>query len=277
MKRTLLFILPMVFLMAIGCNDKATESQPTTEEAAVVAEPAAGQKEIYQLKVYTFDNAEQSAITDGFLEKAYLPALKSLGIQNIGVFKQRLSETDTINKTYVLIPLASLDQLAELEDQVFANEAFNTNGSEYLNAAHDNPNFTHIESIIMKAFPDMLQMRPTPLDGPRADRVYELRSYESASEKLYRNKVDMFNAGGEVKLFDDLGFNAVFYAEVISGSRMPNLMYMTTFSDQASRDEHWDAFRSSPVWEELKNRPNYQNNVSHADLIFLYPTEYSDY
>jgi hypothetical protein len=35
--------------------------------------------------------------------------------------------------------------------------------------------------------------------------------------------------GGEVPLFVRLGFNAVFYGEVIVGSHMPNLMYMTTF------------------------------------------------
>ena len=87
----------------------------------------------------------------------------------------------------------------------------------------------------------------------------------------------MFNAGGEIKLFDRLGFNAVFYAEVISGSKMPNLMYMTTFSDMSSRDTLWKAFFAAPEWEALKAMPKYENNVSHADIIFLFPTEYSDY
>jgi len=87
----------------------------------------------------------------------------------------------------------------------------------------------------------------------------------------------MFNAGGEVKLFDKLEFNAVFYGEVISGPNMPNLMYMTTFSDQESRDAHWDSFREAPEWEKLKSLSKYQHNVSHIDILFLYPTEYSDY
>ena len=123
----------------------------------------------------------------------------------------------------------------------------------------------------------MPKMQASPLDGPRAERVYELRSYESATERLYLNKVDMFNAGGEVKLFDRLDFNAVFYGEVISGAKMPNLMYTTTFSDQASRDTLWKTFFDSPEWKELKANPIYQHNVSHIDIMFLYPTEYSDY
>jgi hypothetical protein len=58
---------------------------------------------------------------------------------------------------------------------------------------------------------------------------------------------------------------------------MPNLMYMTTFTDQESRDEHWKAFGEAPEWKELIGMPKYEHNVSHADIIFLYPTEYSDY
>ena len=87
----------------------------------------------------------------------------------------------------------------------------------------------------------------------------------------------MFNAGGEVKLFDDLDFNAVFYAEVISGSQMPNLMYMTTHADQATRDANWKNFVDSEVWSKLKVMPKYQNTVSRNDTKLLYPTEYSDY
>jgi len=147
----------------------------------------------------------------------------------------------------------------------------------YLNASYDMPPYQRIESVLLRAFEEMPVMQAPDLDGPRSERIYELRSYESPTEAYYRNKVDMFNAGGEVKLFDRLEFNAVFYGEVISGPRMPNLMYMTTFTDQTSRDAHWKAFGESPEWNEMKAMPKYQNNVSHADITFLYPTEYSDY
>ena len=61
--------------------------------------------------------------------------------------------------------------------------------------------------------------------------MYELRSYESPTEELHRIKVNMFNAGGEVTLFKRLDFQAVFYSDVLSGSRMPNLIYMVVFTD----------------------------------------------
>jgi hypothetical protein len=106
--------------------------------------------------------------------------------------------------------------------------------------------------------------------------VYELRSYEGHTEKIYQNKVKMFNDGDEVGLFKRLGFNAVFYGEVLSGSRMPNLMYMTTFESKEERDAHWKAFSADPQWKTLSAMPEYQKNVSKNVQIFLRPTQYSD-
>jgi hypothetical protein len=129
----------------------------------------------------------------------------------------------------------------------------------------------------MKAFTEMPQMKPSEVEGPRKDRVYELRSYESPTEATYLNKVDMFNKGGEIGLFESLGANAVFYAEVLSGDRMPNLMYMTTYPNMEKRDALWEAFFASDKWGELSTDPKYQNNMNKADKLLLYPTEYSDY
>jgi hypothetical protein len=114
------------------------------------------------------------------------------------------------------------------------------------------------------------------LSSPRSERVYELRSYEGHTEKIYKNKVQMFNEGGEVTLFKRLGFNAVFYAEVLSGSRMPNLMYMTSFENRAARDEHWKAFVADAEWKKLSSMPEYQHNVVRNNIFLLHPAEYSD-
>jgi hypothetical protein len=120
----------------------------------------------------------------------------------------------------------------------------------------------------------MPQVKASGVKGALNERVYELRSYESATEALHQNKVQMFNAG-EVQLFERLGFNAVFYGQVIAGSKMPNLMYITSFENKAARDEHWKAFGSDPEWKKMSSDPIYKNNVSHIDITFLRPTSYS--
>ena len=234
-------------------------------------------REFYQLKIYTFKTEAQQLLTDTYLENAYLPSLKKLNIPNVGVFKNRITEKDSIIKTYVLIPFSNINQFLDLETSLENDTAYISAGANYIEAKHDAKPYSRIESVLMKAFIDMPQMKATSVVGKISERVYELRSYESPTEAFYKRKVDMFNAGGEVKLFKRLNFNAVFYAEVISGSKMPNLMYMTTFENMKIRDSLWEEFRESPEWTALKVIPKYQKTVSRADIMLLYPTEYSDY
>ncbi len=141
-----------------------------------------------------------------------------------------------------MIPYHSVDEFSNVPDQLAADKTFNQNGKEYLDAIYTNPPYQRMESVLLRAFTGLKQMELPALTNPRTERIYELRSYESATEKIYKNKVKMFNEGDEVGLFRRLGFNAVFYAEVISGRRMPNLMYMTAFADQASHDAHFKSF-----------------------------------
>ncbi|WP_281542588.1 NIPSNAP family protein [Maribacter aestuarii] len=234
-------------------------------------------KEFYELKTYTVKNENQEKRVDAYLEKAYLPALKRMGLENIGVFKIRQDKFQMSNKIYVLIPFNSLAEFERMEAMLSVDKTHMTAGKDYLNASYDNPPYERINSVLLRAFPDMPKMKPTNVEGPRSERVYELRSYESPTEAIYKNKVAMFNEGGEVTLFEDLGFNAVFYAEVISGDRMPNLMYMTTFPNMEKRNALWKDFVDSPKWKEISGMEKYQNNVNKLDSFLLYPTEYSDY
>jgi hypothetical protein len=188
-----------------------------------------------------------------------------------------IAQQDTDRKIYVFTPFSSLDKLAGIEQQLQTDAKYLADGKDYIDADHKNAPYNRIESIILQAFPGMLSTAVPNLTAAKADRVYELRSYESATEKYNVNKVHMFNAGDEIGLFKRLGFNAVFYSEVISGSHMPNLMYMTTFNSKADRDKHWEAFGSDAQWKALIAKEEYKNNVSHADIIFLHPAEYSDF
>lgn len=270
MKPIYAIVIAVLLLGISACGKADTDSAATDSQAKST-------REFYQLKTYVFDTDEQVQITDEYLQQIYLPALKAMGIGEIGVFKQRPSESDSTRKTWVLIPFASLDQFEATEAAMGLKEATPDPASAYASAAHDNPPYRHIESALLKAFTGMPNMKAPAWDGPKESRVYELRSYESATETYYRKKVDMFNAGGEVPLFDRLEFHAVFYAEVISGAHMPNLMYMTTFPDMETRDAKWDAFRNDPAWLKLKEVEKYKHSVSHADIMLLYPTDYSDY
>jgi hypothetical protein len=233
-------------------------------------------RDYYQLKIYHYKTQEQETRLDQYLQQAYVPAIHRAGIKHVGIFKL-ITQQDTDRRIYVFTPFSSLDKLAGIEQVLQADAKYLTDGKDYIDADYKNAPYTRIESIVLQAFPGMPSTAVPNLTAAKTDRVYELRSYESATEKYNVNKVRMFNTGDEIGLFKRLNFNAVFYSEVISGSRMPNLMYMTTFNSKADRDKHWDAFGSDAQWKTLIAKEEYKNNVSHADMIFLHPTEYSDF
>jgi hypothetical protein len=233
-------------------------------------------QEFYEIKIYHFKTDEQEKSIDDYLQHALLPALHRNGISKTGVFKALANDTAADKLIYVFVPLKSFDQLLSLPAALDKDADYNTAGSAYLNAVYNSPPYTRMESILLKAFRLAPQMQLPGLTGPHSERIYELRSYESPTEILHTNKVHMFNEGGEIPLFKRLEFNAVFYADVINGSHMPNLMYMTSFENMASREAHWKTFSADAEWKKLVAMPEYQHNVSKAEIIFLHATDYSD-
>lgn len=245
---------------------------------ALITQTATAQKrEFYEIKIYTYQGAEQEKQIDDYLKNAYLPGVHRAGISKVGVFKPVESDTAFFGKRiYVLTPFKTLEQFAGLNDVLQKDKQYLEAGKAYIDAVYSAPPFVRLESIILQAFSHQPHFDVPRLSSSPSERVYELRSYESYTEKIYKNKVKMFNEGGEVTLFKRLNFNAVFYGEVLAGGRMPNLMYMTSFENQADRDEHWKTFVADPEWKKLSSMPEYQKNVSRINIYLLHPTTYSE-
>ena len=81
---------------------------------------------------------------------------------------------------------------------------------------------------------------------------------------------------GESELFIQLGFEPMFFASVIAGADMPNLMYMTCHENEEAQAANWASFRDHPEWKRMKVLDEYQNTVSQSDKWMLYPAAYSD-
>ncbi len=240
------------------------------------AAAAANAKDVYyKLSVYHYKTPEQRAMLNDYLGKAFVPAMHRAGIKQVGVFST-LEQDTADRRIYVLLPIKNLEQADMLTSKLSADKQYTADAAAYEKATFNKPPYTRMEVILLSAFPNMPFIVAPSLTSPKAERVYELRSYESATENYHINKVDMFNRGDEIGIFKRLNFNAVFYAHVIAGSHMPNLMYMTTFNNKADRDKHWEAFGSDATWKTLSAKEEYRNNVSHSDIIFLYPADYSD-
>lgn len=238
---------------------------------------AKNEHEFYEIIVYHFKEAPQEITLDTYLQTAYIPALHRKEKMNIGVFKPVANDTATDKVIYVIIPFKSLDEINALPKDLMKDQTYMQAGKDYINAPHQDPPYTRMETIILEGFELSPTMNLPRLQSGKQEHIYELRSYESPTESYYINKVKMFNAGGEIDIFAKLNFNAVFYGEVIAGCRMPNLMYMTSFENMADRDEHWKKFTDDADTKKIFAMDEYKNNVSKADIILMHAASYSDY
>lgn len=214
--------------------------------------------EYYQISVYHLASQGDLDTLDQFFKSVYIPQLHQAGFAKVGVFYPITNDTSRDKRIYVWIPMKSLKDV----NKIVPNRSC--------------PRYARLENNLTAAFTDAPHYKLPVLKGAHQDHIYELRSYESSTENKYLQKVKMFNAGGEVILFNRLQFNAVFYSHVIAGARMPNLIYMTSFDNMVSRDEHWKTFSADPEWKRLSGLPEYQKTVSKADIILMHAASYSD-
>jgi hypothetical protein len=233
--------------------------------------------DFYQIKIYHLKNDNQVSQVDAYLQDAYLPALHRKGIKNIGVFKPIANDTASVKLIYVLIPFKSVEQWSGMEDELIKDKTYSDAAGSFLNAPSDKAPYDRMESILLEAFPVQDHLLIPPTKNP--ERVFELRSYESPTQELAEKKMAMFNSEEEVEIFKRLGFNPVFYGKVVSGSHMPNLMYMPVFDNVQKRNEGWKTFGSDAKWKEVSAKPEHENkvSVSHIDSILMHSTSYSDY
>ena len=235
-----------------------------------------GEREYYQLKIYHLENEDQERILDEYLASAFIPALHRAGINNVGVFYNPDADIAVENiqrLIYVLIPFGTISDFASIDATLAKDKQYLEAGKNYLQAPFNKPPYTRFESILMHAFAGMPKLETH--EFANSNTIYELRSYEAATEALHLNKIKMFDEG-EIEIFDRLGFNAIFYGQVLAGSKMPNFMYMTSFEDMDYRDAHWENFDNDPGWKKLLSDPQYKNNFLKADIYLLKAKPYSD-
>ena len=231
-------------------------------------------KDFYQIRIYRFTTNEQQQQIDQYLKEAYLPALHRAGIKKVGVFIPLANDTVVARSIYVFIPYPSFEAFTKIDKQLQKDAVYNESAKKFKVAAFDHPPYERMESILLEAFEGQKHF---VLPSHKEGTVFELRSYESPTEKLYEKKTGMFE-NGEIELFKKLDFQTVFYARVISGSRMPNFMYMPSFESLDQKNAHWKIFGADPQWKEMSSKPENENkvSVSRIESILMKRAEYSD-
>ncbi|NOY57468.1 MAG: NIPSNAP family protein, partial [Calditrichaeota bacterium] len=244
--------------------------------ASLAGTAAAGQGEKQQyleLRQINTLLGDKKKILNNFLRDVEIPALNRLGILPVGVFTVKFGANEPT--LYMLLPHNSLESVATTNSRLLADSQFLQDGAEFLDTPISDPNYVRIETMLLKAFENMPKLKVPDAVKGKSSRIFEMRTYESHSRKAAKKKIEMFNKGGEIRIFREAGLHPVFFGETLIGPRMPNLTYMLAFESMKERDKNWSAFVKHPDWQALKAKAEYKDTVSNITDIILRPASFS--
>jgi hypothetical protein len=252
--------------MAIPAMGGMRESQPADR---------AGSPEVFAWSQYSLRTGTQPRRLADYLQNAAIPALNRQGVKPVGVFEAMFGVASPT--VFVLAPFATPAAVFNLEAALEKDEQFAAAGATYLNATAADPAYVRQEVSLLSAFPQMPKVQVPAATATKGPRLFELRTYESSSERAHRMKVKMFAEMGEIDIFRRVGLTPVFFARTAVGPRMPSLIYMLVHENMAAREKSWDAFRTDPEWRKLASTPGYSDAeiVSNITTVFLRPAAYS--
>jgi len=229
-------------------------------------------RQYFELRRYHLVPGPKQRAFIAFVGEAAIPAMNRAGVGKVGAFTVVYGE----NAPSLLLVLAhnSVETVVSLRDRLASDAEYARAGSAILDAPLSDPPFVRVESSLLRAFDAMPTLEPSAAAGSATPRIYEMRTYQSHSDRAALNKLKMFDAG-EVPIFRRAGLTPVFFGETLIGSGVSSLTYMVTLADMAARDKAWTEFLNDPEWKALSGDAQYRDNVSAISDIILRPASYS--
>jgi hypothetical protein len=213
--------------------------------------------------------ANQPRRVTEFLEKHHLPMTRRLGIGPAGYFQVFLGPDSP-----KLVTLAAYNSLADLEAKRRAMSA----DKEWMQAleeigSSDEPAYDRQEVWLLRAFDSIPKLEAPPAGEPPVQHLFDLRTYQSESERDSNEKIRMFDSE-EIKIFRRCGIHPVFFGKTLFGSKMPNLTYMVWYNDLEARAAAWSKFGDDADWKRIRVQPGWTDaeivaNVSNTFLRAL--------
>jgi hypothetical protein len=239
--------------LAVPGPGEAAQGSPGTSTP-----PAAPSLFVWQH--FTLRTGQPRRLSEHFA-KARVPALARAGAGPVGVFEPIAGPPQP--SLFALTPFTSADQYLALEDTLAKDAAYTAAATAYADATAADPAYVRQETWLLKAFPTFPGIELPPQTAAKGPRIFELRIYESASEKAHLKKVEMFEKLGEIAIFKRTGLTPVFFARMVAGPRMPCLVYLLVHDSLAARDKSWQTFITDPEWRKVAQTPGFAD----ADIV----------
>jgi hypothetical protein len=259
----------------IAASTAAALTTPGAVAATGVAaaEAGPGRPLLFELRRYRLRNGVLATRFAAYAKDALVPALGRAGLAPLGAWTVAVGPNQPT--VTLLLPHPDAASVGTLDARLADDALYLKAAASALALPPSDPPFLRCDSSLHAAVPTLPGVvKP---DGPAAgkDRLFELRTYHSASEAASRRKIEMFEAGGELALFARVGLQTVFFGRDLAGEGLPSLTYMLVFADPAAREKAWAAFREHPEWVKMRDDPRYADTVSNIDSVLLRPTDYS--
>ncbi|MFB3779433.1 MAG: NIPSNAP family protein [Bryobacteraceae bacterium] len=231
----------------------------------------AAKTRIYLLETFYLKQGTQPARLNEYLSKAALPALSRVH-SGPKIVLEGLVVPHT-PQTMLILGFESIQEFWTVRAKLNGDQALERAFADW--QAGSEPPFERQDNVLVEAAdysPEIVPLDPPPA----APRIFELRVYHSPTYRQLKALHDRF-AGPETALFHKSGIHPVLYGSTVIGPNMPNLTYLTPFSDLAAREKAWNAFGADPEWLKVRTASIEQHGqITAINSILLYrATAYS--
>ena len=227
------------------------------------------QREFVEVRKYTVKDADKLAQFVEVLDKALIPALNRQGINPVGVFVPIEREERYALNVFVVIPHTTAASFVNANTKLVADAVYMKDAAPIFETTSKDPVYTACDTFLLYNFPTMPVLETHNL-GP--DRVFEWRLYRSFNIERNAAKIHMFDKGGELPLFREVGLNPIFFGDVVAGNKLPALMYMIGCPSLEKHAEVWRTFVAHPKWIAMKDLPEYADTATEIDRVVLVPS-----
>jgi len=231
-----------------------------------------------ELKSYVCSSVEKRDKLVGLFDQALIPALNRQGVPRVGVFWTDSATNDgntNFNTTvFVLVPFASAEAFQTCGDKLLSDAQYMRDAAPLFSAPMKDPLYDACEGELLYTFATCPEVRQVT---DSAERILQLRIYNSYTPERNAQKAAMFERGGEIGIFRSCGMRPVFFSRELAGGRMDNVTYMLEFSDKTTKETAWTKFRAHPDWLKLKADPQFKDTANKITNILLRPSKGSQF
>ena len=251
----------------------ALGQSPSAAGSAAEGPGSAVRPQVFELRRIRLRSGPMVARYAEYVKTALVPALNRAGVKPVGAFTVSVGPDSP--SVYLLIPHPDAESVLTLSSRMGGDAEYQRAGAAFRALPITDPPYVRRDSSLMTAFAGFPTLQAP--SGPTAvpSRVFELRTYESHNESAGLKKIEMFDKGGEVPIFNRVGLTPVFFGRNVVGNGLPSLTYMLVFPNLGAYEKAWAAFRDDPEWVKLRARPEYTDIVSNIHNVLLRPTDYS--